>query len=258
MNERALILGKSRSLVGVITYPLELTVDPQRPALILLNAGLVHRVGPGRLHVRLARRMAERGFVVVRFDFSGIGDSLPRADNLPYKQSTVLEVQEVMDTVTELYGINNFCLIGLSSGALVSLDTALKDSRVVGAGILNPHGFADSAEWTTHVDHLSTSRIYAKNLTKLDSWRKLLTGKTNYRRLGEALRYRVTHRGKQAEGISSVVDDMLPELKAFLQLNIRILLLFSQKDRSIDNFHEILGSYWERGFGRPCRKSNYC
>ncbi|HEY5972738.1 MAG TPA: hypothetical protein VIT22_12400, partial [Pseudoxanthomonas sp.] len=45
--------------------------------VVLLNAGLIHRVGPFRLYVRLARELAESGFDVLRFDLPGIGDGQP-------------------------------------------------------------------------------------------------------------------------------------------------------------------------------------
>jgi len=250
VKECALLFGKSRSLVGIMTCPTGEVPDSDRPALIMLNAGLVHRVGPNRLHVTMARRMAERGFVAVRFDFSGIGESLPRFDGVPYPQSAVLEVQEVMDAVSEITGARRFCLMGLSSGALVSLETALADPRVAGTVIVNPHGFWDSPEWGAHVENLSVGRIYRRNAWRLESWRRLITGKTNYRRLAETLWYRVARRGNAARQVSTVVDGIKQRLSAFLRLNIPILLLFSDKDRGIDNFDEILGRGWSEQLGR--------
>jgi len=248
VNERALLFGADDSLVGVLTTPEAL--DAARPVLILLNAGLVHRVGPQRLHVMLARQLAREGFATVRFDLSGIGDSLPRADGLPFRQSAVEETRAVMDAVTRLTGSRTFCIMGLSSGALVSLAMALEDPRVAGVGILNPHGFAVEGEWGEHVEQLSAGRIYAGNLLKLDSWRKFLTGRTNYRRLGEALWYRVTRAGKpRTEEVASVADGSRPALEAFFELSIRILLLFSEKDRSLDNLNEILGAQWRERLG---------
>ena len=88
--EEPVLLGKSGSLAGIITDPPAHAREASRPAVILLNAGLVHRVGPGRLYVRLSRRLAAHGFVVVRFDLSGIGDSPfstekgSRPSRLPY------------------------------------------------------------------------------------------------------------------------------------------------------------------------------
>jgi pimeloyl-ACP methyl ester carboxylesterase len=243
ISERALALGNARALAGIVTTPARGSGDPARPALVILNAGLVHRVGPNRLHVRLARRMAERGFVAVRFDFSGIGESPPRADSLPFAQSSVMEVMEVMDAVTELTGIQRFCLLGLSSGALVSLVTALNNSRVVGTVIVNPHGFDDSGGWQAHVERLSEGNIYARNLLSPHSWQRLLTGRTDYRRLARSL-------CKAEKKVSTVVHAMRPALTAFLALGIRILLLFSEKDRSIVNFDEILGERWQERLSR--------
>ncbi|MGH7928173.1 MAG: alpha/beta hydrolase, partial [Candidatus Binatia bacterium] len=76
MREEALLLGKTRSLVGILTDPPEAKRSTRLPGIILLNAGIIHRVGPNRMHVKIARTLAPMGFVVVRFDFSGIGDSI--------------------------------------------------------------------------------------------------------------------------------------------------------------------------------------
>lgn len=245
MNERAMLLGGARSLVGIVTYPDGNRIDPGRPALIMLNAGVVHRVGPQRFHVSLARKMAGQGFVAIRFDFSGIGDSPARADHLPYAESTVLEVREVMDSIFELTGIGRFCVMGLSSGSVVSLLTALKDPRVVGVGILNP-AFEVSDDWGAHVENRSAGRIYLQNFLRADSWRKLLTGKTNYRRLGSALWYRLSHMGKRVEAVKSAAEGIKPAMTALLGCDIQILFLFSQKDRSIDHMEEVLGAGWEK------------
>jgi hypothetical protein len=49
MREHALLFGDAQGLVGVITDP----PGPgggSRPGVILLNAGVIHRVGPSRLY----------------------------------------------------------------------------------------------------------------------------------------------------------------------------------------------------------------
>ena len=73
MIERPLYFGERSNLLGVLTAPA--APHPGSPAVILLNAGLLHRVGPNRLHVDVARRLAEAGFTSLRFDMSGVGDS---------------------------------------------------------------------------------------------------------------------------------------------------------------------------------------
>jgi len=83
MREEAVLFGKTRSLVGIITDPHTVVNAHNHPAIVLLNAGVLHRVGPNRLYVKIARKLASAGFVVLRFDLSGIGDSKARRDNLP-------------------------------------------------------------------------------------------------------------------------------------------------------------------------------
>src|SRR4030095_13226651 len=111
MREEILLLGKTKSLVGIITDPPEAKRSNELPGIILLNAGIIHRVGPNRIHVKIARTLAPMGFVVLRFDFSGIGDSKVRDDNLPFEESGVRETQETMDYLSATRGIKRFYLI---------------------------------------------------------------------------------------------------------------------------------------------------
>ncbi|MCH2186315.1 hypothetical protein MK280_10635, partial [Myxococcota bacterium] len=81
---------------------------------------------------------AERGFSALRFDFSGIGDSPVRRDDLAFEESAVLEIQESMDSLGAASGAKTFVLIGLCSGADMAFKTAQVDARVVGLGLLDP------------------------------------------------------------------------------------------------------------------------
>ncbi len=75
MKEEALRFGPNGSLIGIVTDPSEEERGKNLPAFLLLNAGHLHRVGPNRHYVSIARKLSAMGFTVLRFDFSGIGDS---------------------------------------------------------------------------------------------------------------------------------------------------------------------------------------
>ena len=141
MKEIAILFGKTKTLVGIISDPPEPDQSKRLPAVILLNTGVIHRVGPNRLSVRMARNLAEEGFVVLRFDFSGIGDSQVRYDDLPFEESVDSEVQDAMDLLAEIRGVDRFVLMGICSGAANSFKTACLDSRVVGAVLINPQDY---------------------------------------------------------------------------------------------------------------------
>ena len=249
-REEALVIGPRGALLGVLTRP-DGPPDPARPVVIAVNAGLVHRVGPQRMHVTLLRRLASQGFTSLRFDFSGIGDSLPRADLLPYTRSTLEELREAMDAVTERTGLARFCVAGLSSGALVAMASASADARVACVCMLNPHGFGASSVWGEHVEAVYTHRVYLGNLTSLASWRKLLTGRTDYRRLLRTLRYRFgLGLASDATELAATAQGARPQLMAFFERGLPTLMVFSQRDRSLHNLEEILGRGWRRRLGK--------
>src|ERR1700761_3289628 len=93
-SEQVVRLGKHRSLVGIMART---AVPGERITVVILNTGIAHRVGHHRMFVTLARLLAREGFSVLRFDFSGIGDSEPRLDNLPPLASSLADLHEVLD-----------------------------------------------------------------------------------------------------------------------------------------------------------------
>ncbi len=130
MKERALKIGKPTPLVGVATEPAQF--DAERPAVVILNSGVMHHVGACRLSVKIARAVAERGLLAVRFDYSGIGDSEPRRSARSFEDVSIGECGEVMDYVEKTWGARSFILYGLCSGADAAYHAALADDRVLG------------------------------------------------------------------------------------------------------------------------------
>jgi pimeloyl-ACP methyl ester carboxylesterase len=140
MTESILSFGPGNALVGVIAEPPLSFHDSRLPAVVLLNSGLIHRVGPNRLWVRIARRLAATGFTTLRFDLSGIGDSSAVGDRLATSERWVSEVRSAMNALAGARAADRFVLIGNCSGAALSLATALADERVVAAALINPPG----------------------------------------------------------------------------------------------------------------------
>ena len=59
MHELAVSFGPLKHLSGTLALPDELA--PAGVGFVMLNAGVVHRIGPHRFNVRLARRLADQG-----------------------------------------------------------------------------------------------------------------------------------------------------------------------------------------------------
>jgi hypothetical protein len=144
LKEEPLQFGEGGRLFGILTLP---AVSPrnarQLPAFVFLSAGLLHRVGPGRLHVRLARELAGLGFDTLRVDLAGIGDS-PRRPGLLNQQSVAADYKEIVSVLESRLGRLQLVLGGLCSGADNTIRLTPADERVIGMLLLDPVCFPDS------------------------------------------------------------------------------------------------------------------
>lgn len=147
MIERVVKFGSVASLTGVLTEPSPERALADVPPVLLINSGILHKVGSCRLYVKLARALAEAGVASLRFDLSGLGDSDVRKDALSFEESAVAETQEAMDYLTRLRGWTAFQLAGLCSGADVAHMTAVVDARVVGMGSIDARTHITPAYW---------------------------------------------------------------------------------------------------------------
>ena len=62
MKEQAHLFGTSESLVGISCEPEQQAYLAEQPAVIILNSGILHRMGPNRLYVTLARTIADAAY----------------------------------------------------------------------------------------------------------------------------------------------------------------------------------------------------
>jgi pimeloyl-ACP methyl ester carboxylesterase len=138
IRENVFAVGPSKSLVAAVTEPAGGTGTTTLPVIAVLNTGIIHRVGHQRMFVILARELAARGYLVVRFDFGGIGDSDRRADNLPALEGCMDDIRVVLDWLETSRGCRRFILLGLCTGADHAIIYAGSDPRVVGATLLDP------------------------------------------------------------------------------------------------------------------------
>jgi pimeloyl-ACP methyl ester carboxylesterase len=244
MSEHVQLFGESGSLVGVVTDPRSVddATAPSEPmAAVFLNAGVIHRVGPSRLYVRLARTFAQLGWMAVRFDHSGIGDSPVRPDGRSFEESATFEARAVMDALENAYGFRQFALVGLCSGAVTAFETARIDARVVGVVMINPQGFADTAGWNEFVQNRGYARKYwAQSVFSPASWWKALTGRADYRRLARVL-WRQATAAASAEKTAPVAVRVAADLHELLRRRVRTLLVCSEGDDGIEYMNVILG-----------------
>lgn len=149
MNEIPMLFGPESSLVGVVCRPV--TPTETDVACLMFNAGVVPRIGPHRLNVKLARALGNAGMVSMRFDLSGLGDSRPANAPRDFLQQAILDLRAAMDYLEGHYGIRRFIVIGNCSGAVHAYWTALADQRVIGIQMFD--GFFYRTRWSRLVRH---------------------------------------------------------------------------------------------------------
>ena len=243
-----MLFGETKSLVGILTTPGKAASNADTtnlPAVILLNAGIIHRVGPHRLYVKMARRLAAMGFVVLRFDFSGVGDSKVRHDNLTFERSTISEAQDAMNYLSAERGISRFVLAGICSGADVSLKTACCDPRVVGAVLINAQGdqLDTGDELRSYVLIRQKARhVWRSALLNPKMWMRAVTGKVDYGDIIKVLVFPLRSRFGWKKRMSTGTSQYAADLRSVTQDGVRLLLAFSEGDTGLEILREVFGT----------------
>jgi alpha-beta hydrolase superfamily lysophospholipase len=180
-SEQALLLGNRNALVGIITRPSPPPPN-EKAAVVILNTGIVHRVGHNRMYVSLARMLAGAGHVVLRFDLSGIGDSEQRHDKLSTIDSSLADIREALDFLADSRQASRFVLIGLCSGADHAVLYGPTDPRVVGLVLMDP-SIPPTTRYYVH--------YILQRLTRLQNWGSVAAGKSGLLRM---LKSQLAHR----------------------------------------------------------------
>lgn len=135
-REQAYRFGADDHLIGIAG-----STDAASPiGVIVLNAGMVYRIGLFRMHVELTRLLNAAGYPTLRMDLSTLGDSRANPQPLSHTDQVLADVSDGMNLLTAHTGCRRFVLIGSCTGAANAHVVASRDPRVAGAIFLD--GFA--------------------------------------------------------------------------------------------------------------------
>jgi len=239
VREVPLRFGASEALFGVVTRPVEVT--PTR-ALILLNSGANLHIGNGRMYVEYARRLAAKGWLVLRYDVSGIGESAPhpgRPENEVYSPKGVDDLREAVAYVRETLGVSHVQAAGLCSGAYNAFRGADAGVPLDGIVVINPLTFrwheGMSLKYPAYVMAMTAER-YRKSIRDWSKWVKFLRGGVDLPHATAVVVDRVRERGRllvrdarRALGVP-VADDLGTKLLGLIQRGVRVRFFFSEGD----------------------------
>jgi pimeloyl-ACP methyl ester carboxylesterase len=188
LTERPVFIDSGALLFGIVTEPGEGAA--YRGGVILQNSGAVHHIGSNRMYVSLARRWARRGYVVLRVDLGGIGDSSTRPaspDDDVFAPAAIDDIRAAIQFVRDRYQVSDITLGGVCSGAYHALHAAAANVSVNRILMVNPINFFWKKGVTVRelqlADVVRNPRVYRDRLFSQQAWRKLLTGKVKLWRI---------------------------------------------------------------------------
>ncbi len=252
VREEALFLGRSGRSFGIFTTPAKPN-GAAPPVLVWLNTASDHRIGPNRLYVNLARRMAGLGFTSLRFDPPGIGDGAePEAEKRshPYSEGRLSDVRDLLSWLAAERSARQFALIGLCSAAYVAFHLGNEDPRVAAQVLINPQTFVWHEGSSLDIvirTSFGSNRSYQQKLLDLDSWKRVLHGEVNLRGIAGVVARRVATKAIRR------VRRLLPErpggpldieraLRRTLKRGGDVMFVMGEDDPGLDYLEGHLGS----------------
>lgn len=231
MKETAVIFGKNKNLVGVVTLPDKPIGNSPNTGVIILNSGILHRVGPNRLSVKIARNVAKLDVPCLRFDFSGIGDSNNQREILSLEKKVIRETQTAMDFLLTLTGTDSFIVLGICSGADIAFRTAKIDSRIVGAVLIDFFAYTSFGYYF---------HSYKKRLFQPRSWVKLIQGESqlwnSFKKTLSFIQYKKNDSSQEWQ-IPSTTETS-DNVKTLVEKGIKLLFIYSGGSPSYYNYQK--------------------
>ncbi|WP_141732823.1 type I polyketide synthase [Oligoflexus tunisiensis] len=162
MTRIALRFGRNEHLIGVIH---EAENQPRPLGILLWNTGISHRIGPFRVHVEMAEKLAQLGFTVLRFDLSRLGDSDLAEHDASIQELFTRDINDAAQILEDRYQIKSLISVGICSGAVDAWYHARQDPRIRGLVMV------DSFVYPTFRHEL---QFFLKRLFSSGRWKRVL------------------------------------------------------------------------------------
>ena len=124
-------VNQGQQLIGVLHVPDDLKPKQKAPTIAMFHGFTGHKSETHRFFVQIARALCNVGFIVLRFDFRGSGDSDGDFEDMTVPEE-VSDAEKAITFLSKLPEVDDKLIgvIGLSMGGRVASILASKDSRV--------------------------------------------------------------------------------------------------------------------------------
>jgi alpha-beta hydrolase superfamily lysophospholipase len=272
LSEQALFLDARRTLFGILTCATTPSHEAAHPGMaaprrgvVFLNAGATNHIGPNGMHVSLARQWAARGYVVLRLDLAGLGDSLTepgQPDNLVYPPGAVDNIAIAIEFLRKQQDVTDITLVGLCAGAYHALRAAAAGLPVHLILMINPLTFYWKQGMTMSDLHIAeivrNPGIYRVRVMSGIAWARLLRGRVNLwrvamvfvRRAMLTMEMTVRELGRML-GIH-FPNDLNWDLQSIASRGVRMVFVFARGDTGADLLR-LQGGAAVKAIGDRCR-----
>ena len=244
-TERPVFFGADASLFGIVTQPP--AGEIRRRAVILLNAGADHHIGASRLYVSMARRWAQHGYVVLRMDLAGLGDSGTRpgrAEDDVFPHEAVDDIRAAIEFLRSSYGVRDVTLAGLCSGAYHALRAAVAGLSLNRILMVNPQNYfwkpGETLQGLQLVEVVRNPGVYRERVFSLAAWKRMVTGQVNILRILKIYMQRPllaaesTLRDIARRLHLRLPNDLGTELEEVVARGVRVVFVFARGEPGID------------------------
>ncbi len=239
--------------------------------LICLNTGLNDMVGWHRLQVKMARFLAAKGYTVLRYDDTGIGDS----DGLIDEESIVkifteietglfVENADLMTSyVSERFKGHKIFYLGFCGGGLTGIFSAVNNKKIEGVISIGAPVTLSSKEYFFKRDPWVVEKNVQKYRSKLldaKAWIRFFSFRGDYKTVFTSIFFFLKHKfsgayeetpaNTDSNEVVNLNQEFFIAFKRFLKCNIPALFFYAENDSATWEFKKyFLAKYQAQYFG---------
>ena len=218
-------------------------------AVVFLHGWGSYRIGPHRMLLDIARSLAAKGHVCLRFDFRGRGESEGGAGETSLLDM-IEDTHQAVRYACSLPGIGSVALVGICSGAEVAVGAAATNPKVEALALLSaPLLGRDMRMEETFARSSGHAKSYIRKLFLPVTWRKLLAGQVDFRAVGSVIFRRASGNSNKEPAGATPASHPRPDekelMRKFASFHGKCLFIYATNDP--------MAAMSEKGYKEACQ-----
>ncbi len=245
--------SRGKNLFGILHHAVN---NNQKVGIIFLNPGLQNRVGPHRIYVKIARRLNQIGFSILRMDFPGVGDSEGDIKDIHFDLFDTEDTLSAIDFFIQEEKIDNVVLLGICAGARNALKVAAKDNRIDSIVLLslpvitdNKPKTRESSEPVSEVAAKRFLKTWIKKAFSVKAWKRFFTSDRVSPSIWSVVRGLIVGRKKWKDNRHK---EFFKAFEAFLSSKRKALFIYGERDIILKEEFEVKFNELSEGKRHNC------